>query len=138
MEDNKYYTPTIEEFRVGFEFEVAVINLIGDNPIKWVKQVFDFNLVGHFNCENLVTYSVPEVFRVKRLDCDDIIDCGFEYDKYHNRYLKDSIISITLNNGIVHIKDRSWKDDDTVDDTLFIGTIKNKSELQMILKMIGA
>lgn len=35
MEDNKYYTPTIEEFHVGFEYEIL-------EKDKWVK-INDFS-----------------------------------------------------------------------------------------------
>ena len=129
MQDNKYYTPELNEFRVGFEYQ-------SKNNAK--EEFYTYHVEKDFDsCVYQYLIDRQEV-RVKRLNCDDIVECGFEYDKYCNRYLKDSIISVTLINGIVHIKDRSWKDDDTVDDTLFIGTIKNKSELIMILKMIGA
>jgi len=134
MEDNKYYTPELSEFCEGFEFEVAVINLIGDKPIKWVKQIFDFNFIGHFDCKNGVLYSVPSVLRVKRLDESDIEECGFNADNECD-FIKGNIIIQFYPDDRILIYKKAPIDDD--DEGLFNGFIKNKSELKKVLKMIG-
>jgi hypothetical protein len=129
MED-KYYEPEIEEFHVGFEYEI--FEDWDYYPEKeWHKQVY--GLDGD-NQENIGYVSSPmDRFRVKYLDREDIESFGFvkssgdrdfEYPNKHYQLeiLKNDLIYITSNYGVT---------------TLFSGIIKNKSELKRILKQIG-
>ena len=40
MQDKKYYTPTIEEFHVGFEYEAQEVEISGSS-VFWQKKVFE-------------------------------------------------------------------------------------------------
>jgi len=66
MEENKYYTPEIEEFFVGFEYEVYD-KLHG----VWNKENNFFLQQGDFK----------DSIRVKHLDREDIESLGWEHDQ---------------------------------------------------------
>ncbi|MHA2182983.1 MAG: hypothetical protein ACXAAH_16305, partial [Promethearchaeota archaeon] len=85
MEKDKYYTPTIEEFHVGFEYEYSVS---GDEG-TWETT----SLNGDFyEKEHEVTYLPMRIrnsntkihagrVRVKHLDREDIESFGFEWNE---------------------------------------------------------
>lgn len=128
-EQNKYYTPKIEEFCYNFPYEQKAVTG------GWREMEFSFNL------KKIKSYLEQGRIRVKHLDREDIESLGFEYDDKRDEYSKGDII-IDFNNK-THVtigryqedypmgEHTSWTDD------LFIGTIKNKSELKRILKQIG-
>jgi hypothetical protein len=65
MENNTHYTPKIEEFHVGFPYEIT-------DGYEWVKKVFcheDFNTFLYKHLDNAIK---QEYVRVKYLDSDDI------------------------------------------------------------------
>jgi len=76
----KYYTPTIEEFHVGFEYEAmskytdsGMLNIQAEDPEEWYKFTFPDPYVG---------YMLPKLFRhcnlrVKYLSQEDIESLGF-------------------------------------------------------------
>jgi hypothetical protein len=131
-EESKYYTPNIEEFHVGFEYE----SLYNDN---WEKNTITKQVVSSFDdlIDDFNYYSV----RVKYLDSSDIEDLGFidaeeitplfpGYKCYFNNKLglrlyfgsnQKVILRRPLSDGII----------------LFRGTVKNKSELKKVLTQIG-
>lgn len=80
MEHEKYYTPALEEFHHGFEYEI--FECWDTLPChQWCKQVFG---VDGDNPEGLgyvcdATIANKNI-RVKYLDRTDIEDLGFEYD----------------------------------------------------------
>lgn len=142
MENNKYYTPSIEEFHVGFKFELL-------EPLKqgavsafegWQKlTVKDISLLSNKYFKELFK---QKYIRVKYLDSIDIQDLGFEL--LHNDgdalefNIADKYDEITYlwfdyetHNIDIYVGDGYDKD------YLFQGTIKNKSELKKVLKMIG-
>lgn len=159
--ENKYYTPELNEFYVGFEYEKIIeFNTTKDeNGIyfhheldKWETKILKeediINTVNRLEIQlNKQTLSgfIKEVgIRVKYLDKEDIESCGFVKDislsfqkpiliiqetikETNKNYYK---ILYNINNNICQITDCE-------DDYLFNGTIKNKSELIRILKMIG-
>lgn len=71
--DNIYYTPKIEEFCIGFEYEQALVDTYW-NISEWKKTIFlqntDFN--------NLIKYI--NFNRVKYLDKEDIESLGFTFN----------------------------------------------------------
>ena len=131
---SKYYTPTIEEFHVGFEYERC------DNGYNWMKDSYP-RAAEHIKLKNFLPHT-----RVKHLDTEDIESLGLEYDNnaepipardyphmliptayakedwmlYHYEY--DSVI---------------WIENYKEDSFYFKGVIKNKSELKKVLKMLG-
>jgi len=132
MKKNKYYTPEIEEFHVGFECEIASINnnwLITD----WVKKVFnEKDLKSSFN-------EYIELYRVKYLNKEDIESLGFVFKKH---WVKESDGDIYKQKGygltwFKKINSFSIWSDDYEEVTYFRGNIKNKSELKILLKQLG-
>ena len=128
MDKEKYYTPSIEEFHVGFEYE-ALWGLENVNP-EWSKEVFK---------KNQKADDTEDIVRVKKLDREDIEQLGFNlftdvnYDTYRKR--------TDGNTHFIHIskgKTTITRQVGNGGDTIFTGTIRNKSELAVILKQIGA
>jgi hypothetical protein len=130
--NNKYYTPSIEEFHVGFEYESQNIN-----TGEWIKY-------SSKTLSDLLLDFEVEFTRVKYLDKEDIESLGFIYDnelkfpkgKYKTtvvEYVNDIYCLSTFDNHEIMISEYC----DGVFDKLFIGTIKNKSELKRLLKQLG-
>lgn len=151
-EKNKYYTPEVEEFHVGFEYEWQE-----EKGQKWTKEVTpnEISLEGYDEQKDRV--------RVKHLDREDIESfnkTGFEEIKFE---YDNNVEPIPARHGTNELPDGYYLDDqlDTgelwilyhyksdgmvwieyVKDCggegyLFKGIIKNKSELRRVLKMIG-
>lgn len=140
--ENKYYTPEIEEFHVGFEYEVFEKgqkedpNIMTFIPIetedKWHKFTYPDPFLG---------YRVDKLFekrklRVKYLDREDIESLGFTYigalwfesknKKVRIRKWKGTQIDIYTN----------WESNEN-NALRFRGSSKNKSELKRILKQLN-
>ena len=144
---SKYYTPELEEFYVGFEFEMKVVShrahqdeLIREEvfmPCIWkaftnLKEVFnvEYDSLG----EHLKT-TVPDSVRVKYLDREDIESLGYGIiqDEYNCQWFKNASGNIEI--GLE--KDNHLTIRFTQSFVLFSGTIKNKSELKKLLKQLG-
>jgi hypothetical protein len=144
MEDkSKYYTPEIEEFHVGFEYEYR------DEPFKtWTKDIF----------KDGESIELHDEYRVKHLDRELIESLGFEHENWVYPSNKTHwFVNQTRNTGsrrnaiwigteyhyrtkqVLIFRGESPKDmfRNKKGNILFEGTIKNKSELKRILKMIG-
>lgn len=127
---SEYYTPTIEEFHVGFEYEINVDGCWEDTVEDfegWYKYKFK---VG--NCFREL-YDIEENInniRVKYLDSSDIESFGFKQGILPYQFFDGVHKLIILENNrisIEHIADECY---------LFYGKIKNKSELEAVLKML--
>lgn len=144
----KYYTPTLEEFHVGFEFEY---NKGKDNWVKHISGNGDF-------IDGMIDVGVGEVddalynpfhmgigkrdFRVKHLDREDIesfypID---EWFKSKGQYGGTYRIKFTVSHHITieskdFVRDGSGNFKVTTKVNRLI--IKNKSELRKLLKQLG-
>ena len=130
-EESKYYTPTIEEFRVGFKYEVQ------QQEEQYGQCVYGniYEPTRHELGDNIDLNHV----RVKLLDREDIEELGFTH-----------IGALWFENKELDCRIRKWKDleldiyknwstnDGNISDMckVFAGKIKNKSELQQILKMV--
>ena len=123
--ENKYYTPDITEFHVGFEYERKT-------SFGWVKSIFIEPLFNNSKIGQGSGADKKEWFsfekRAKYLDKEDIESLGFA-QVMEDQYTLDDIEFIIDDDLFVQI----IKDDGF----LFQGTIKNKSELKKVLKMIG-
>ena len=131
---NKYYTPDISEFYVGFEYEILEP---GD---KWEKRVGRVSFY-------LRTLLDKGYIRVKYLDEDDIQSFGLKLnerveglpDLYRKDIDKDNwwLAMPQYFDGGCEI--RVWKINlgSRLSGGEFSGVVKNKSELGRILKMIG-
>jgi hypothetical protein len=155
-EASKYYTPTIEEFHVGFEYEENYVETHnGVREFLWGKEVYDRDHFLNVGPDGEYEFdSIDKTIRVKYLDKVDIesvlkdIGCEIGDDNctggwsksyldelewyvegFHDKKGYDLFISKDKEKGLVSIEN-----DETF---IFIGVIKNKSELKVLLKQLG-
>ena len=135
--ENKYYTPSIEEFFVGFEYEKE--DSLEDDI--WIKRTLDFNYGW---------LEIPQDFandkRVKYLDASDIEELGFTVVKTKgNSFEAVKKFTFTYDNypskgeyNIIVSGDKYCviKLKDIGETTLFRGEIKNKNVLKQVFKML--
>ena len=143
---SKYYTPEIEEFHIGFEFETCLRNQEGP---YWEKQIVEYK--GWKDKWNIPPGKLSG-HRVKYLDQEDIESLGFEkieepqsileecYEKdglviQTNPFIHDKLPNKTRIGHRNKLRDGSGRYKGFYN--YFQGTIKNKSELKKVLKMIG-
>lgn len=144
MENNKYYTPIIDEFHVGFEFETK--DGFQDGTVKtqqdydkseWIKKIFKVGdspyierVLNGKNADNGLCG-----IRVKLLDREDIESLGWEPNTIIENYFKFNKHNIWFsdNNPIIKI---SVSGDYDFEETGFQGTIKNKSEFQKLMTQL--
>lgn len=140
LEKSKFYTPEIEEFHVGFEYEFRTLK-------GWDKKVMSWNDYPSF-AGDYIGEAIQEGdgIRVKYLDDHDIQIC-LEGDKHFafvchaeggNDFFKnnngDSFIhNIHSGKCVITLWDSVRKEDYTA----FVGIITNKSELKQVFKQIG-
>ena len=161
---SKYYTPEIEEFHVGFEYEkvpnIGMVFLNTDSPEKTSKSIwateFEEGIWGVKEVDPFLGDGLPSIraaitdkkIRVKYLDREDIESCGFVCHATDNRvyHNKDGIIINTewgspVKQGITLVIVSPVFDESKMnivhENYLFNGTIKNKSELKKLLKQLG-
>ena len=121
--ENKYYVPNITEFHVGFEYQIEDLGDDGKSKV-WRDQIFEG--------EETRTYFIEELsrkeIRVKYLDKEDIESLGFKhYSLSTYNYKEYSLERIGVDNklSISHYGN-----------CIFLGYIKNKSELKKLLKQL--
>lgn len=136
---DKYYTPEIQEFHVGFEYEYLTI----DN--QWIKDIFgsikpDDTEQMDFNIVKLIIEDSSEDIRVKYLDKADIEDLGWEYNKEdskHNSWddysLNDLTLTVSFDDWRIHINNGEGYEDL---ESYFYGYIKNKGKLKEVMDML--
>ena len=165
--ENKYYTPDISEFHVGFEYERM-------NGADWEKaELTNVDCWGTMSrgYEKKIEEidSLIRSVRVKYLDREDIESLGFKDDQEYKSTVDESNSDWHYDYGmesnnkklkLIYINWRTYgaREIEEVDHskyneysvvkivksvipgeefTAFLGFIKNKSELKRILKMIG-
>jgi len=137
MSKELYYTPELEEFHVGFEFEFRGCPTLEK---EWKKRKYSpYPKDNPDSFYYALTLMDSEYFRVKYLDKQDIEECGFN-EISTNKYLKPyknmfhhifiDVTEFRKVKIIYHPFMRSGH-------TLFYGEIKNKSELKKLLKQLG-
>lgn len=137
MKENKYYTPTIDEFYVGFECERKEVD-------NWEQYIVTSSTWSSNSMWKMIR-DKQESFRVKYLDKEDIESVGFKKYLGHSDICKDQTwqdnifgkdLQFTLyDNGMLLIEYQDWEEEEMV--ILFKGIIKNKSELVVLLKQLG-
>jgi len=145
--EKRYYTPKIEEFHVGFEFEELT-----HVTKMWTCESFQNGYSIYYQADERhggsLNNSIEELInenrvRVKCLDQDDIEELGWDRDlDSSQRYEReDYIMHGFANDGIWAIKERRIYEKHgallAVFDTLFEGKIKNKSELKRMMVQLG-
>jgi len=143
--ENKYYTPKIEEFCVGFEYEVNGLEGIWDNgkeERKWVHTSIDDNIHQLF-AETKRLKEEPQNIRVKYLDKEDIESLGWECIKQHpgttNFYFERNEYSLDFDPEFGdkwNLRIYDGKDYEN-EFNYFSGIIKNKSELEKLMKQLN-
>ena len=149
MENNLYYTPTIEEFHVGFEYEHLSSNLPDINDKFFKPRIYDYSMASLLwerkvidKEGNLIKELVPAILtvieseqcRVKYLDQFDIesLVWSFGTNDYvfpENKNVTYGQYKLLFNNSELEIIHLSG--------TVFRGIIKNKSQLKFIMKCLG-
>lgn len=168
MTDNeKYYTPEIEEFHVGFEYEEFCKVILDSNgewysDPKWVKKkVDDFGVLkgggwgqGPTDKDNIYSSFTPfclhkqnnhvdfipdwnKHIRVKRLDHDDIVECGWDRSGDHGPVLHIFTSKSYTLKAWINIKMPMVEIRNELDNVIFYGSIPNKSVLKQVMKLIG-
>lgn len=135
----KYYTPDIEEFHIGFEFEYNKPKFEDDN--NWIPEVFTLESASN---DLLCSYEEGKQeynLRVKYLDREDIESLGFktiysvQSDFYKSIYSNEICRIRTITQSIItvciSVKNQFYMPE------VFRGEIKNKSELSRLLKQLG-
>jgi len=129
--DNKYYTPEIEEFHVGFEYEI--FEDFDTLPERvWHKQVYGKNGTDPEQMDYVTPIqSMMSKFRVKFLDQEDIENCGWEPVKYN------TVDCWVLNNNYLFWFGLTVVIINKPESQVFRGTIKNKSELKKLMQQLN-
>jgi len=132
--NTKYYTPTIEEFHVGFEFEFL------NNQNEWIFSN-DFSL--DFADDDTDTVSEVErllevsKIRVKNLCREDIESENWELDSCVEKECFYIHKSSNLKNGTIRLVFREKEGSIEINcdkfGECFYGILKNKSELQKLM-----
>lgn len=124
---DNYYIPDITEFRIGFDYMVDDESLTFNLESKYPLDILE---------DWIFTGKVK--VKVKYLDQEDIESFGFE-DYFDNEFrlfkghleycleVKDKVEIGVINNSV---RGETYQ-------TLFLGVIKNKSELEIILKQLN-
>lgn len=127
----KYYTPEIEEFHIGFEYEW--LDDEKEDP-TWIKATTPtaIEIKGY---EDIV-YGL----RVKYLDREDIEELGFIELGQEDYYLHGDLNNLRIEK--LHHKDipcfyRINYDNEDIGSTNLFVSIKNKSELKRLMKQLG-
>jgi len=132
--ENKYYTPKIEEFHIGFRYEHYI-------PSKetWAKEAFFLN-DSHINIIKYVDIQTEDTLlkvRVKSLDHEDIIEAGWEESKtsfsHDRQYYSLGDYECFLEDGQFRIYHQYAEQDQY----LFVGSIPNYNKLLEVMDIIG-
>jgi hypothetical protein len=144
--ENKYYTPELEEFCIGFEYEVVY----EDNSVY--KYIFGEDLensdgfIPWISPDTLLKYLAKKNIRVKYLNPEDITECGWISGDLEPKGLVRSSNEYFLNGKFVSYSNyeiRATEQDNeyTIYDCdwecVFKGIIKNKSELKKLMQMLN-
>ena len=141
----KYYTPTIEEFHVGIEnveFKQYKDFASGSNEMSWQQDTTDIHVMHRLDI--IKSLLDKKAIRIKHLDREDIESLGWEFKSNVKgtigTFNKDNYLMTVLDNGYVVVSTLSDKfnmmgEQDTRN--IFVGVIKNKSELKRVLTQIG-
>ncbi len=145
-----YYTPSIEEFHVGFEYEFLnfdsewkLVPICGTWYSKSIATTHSLSIVfKNFDYNLLINKDTKEPkYRVKHLDRENVENLGWLFTKnlfgdfytkkqqeqmFYLQLFPDNFISIGLRKEIEDEK-RAY----------FCGTIKNKSELQKLMTQLN-
>ena len=126
---DKYYTPEIKEFHIGFEYEYEDINESGSTT-SWYKTVIKENEC--YIIDQHLKYSDDLNLRVKYLDKEDIESLGWKFNT--DLYIRNNL-TLQVHKDSITIKyyDNFNNDSRTLVEQI---NIKNKSEFITLLKQL--
>lgn len=133
--DNKYYTPEIEEFHVGFEYEIQA----NDDSTEFDKIRISRDKKSFVFMNTYALNNIPFDVRVKHLNREDIESFGF---KVTDTTTSETLIQYSLGTYLLYEVKNTNKIgvkeiiETGIVENLFYGTIKNKSELNRLLKQL--
>ena len=145
----EYYTPSIEEFHPGFEYEISNYMLVGTLRIRpkeeWFKEVFNNHSVYKLDLiEYILKMGTEKIVRVKYLDKADIKELGITLNEW---FISKGDIGGTWkitapgleSSPTIYIHSRDFIRNGSGDYTTSVMRfkIKNISELKVILKQVG-
>lgn len=133
--ESKYYTPDLEEFHIGFEYQYKSFSNWSNHTLK------DFWLCDNDGCieDYVLTQQTLNSFRVKYLDQQDIESLGWKGNESNTVYFKKD------NYRLVHWITKEGRDisiyenyDGGLEEETLIRSskIKNKSELRKLMKQL--
>tara|TARA_R110002126_G_scaffold118191_1_gene258081 strand:- start:286 stop:744 length:459 start_codon:yes stop_codon:yes gene_type:complete len=147
-----YYTPKIEEFHEGFEYEQK--NSFGDGTVKtveqynlagWEKRIFGLDIYPYLNrtMTGRNSKNLPSAVRVKYLDGDDIESLGWKkrlgtsieiyYLNWDEEEGNNKGIWLEKKGEMYTILNAMTK----INFMQFWGFIKNKSELKKLMQQLN-
>nr|WP_298660347.1 hypothetical protein [uncultured Flavobacterium sp.] len=156
MEESNYYTPELEEFCVGFEYEVLKNKTWEELSLSdWANcEGTDAN----YECLNDISHGIDGgKIRVKYLDREDIESLGWESHPVLNIWAEEDNCfvdgySFAANNtdtyvllydqenstlGIYLQRVYNEMSGNWTSHIMFSGIVKNKTELRKLMKMLG-
>ncbi len=131
--ESKYYTPSIEEFHIGFEYELLKKVSRYDNHWRFeiLKKIFVPTKANRdFDWIRLQIDLEDKEIRVKHLDKGDIESLGWKHGPRETFYEKGEYQLYEYDLGYIHIYDGEAN-------FVFRGTTKNKSELAKLMKQLN-
>jgi len=147
--NNKYYTPSIEEFYQGFEYERWVNSAY--TPEKYSKEIFQFVDKDNIWNEDITNrlacvYSGGDSIRVKYIDKEDIESLGWIYNdiskEFNYKFKKEFNYRLWFspnNPDLFSIRIEGWYSREGKIDAkfdMFLGNLKNKSELKKLMQQL--
>ena len=132
MNKELYYIPTIEEFHIGFTYEVYNPEYEGDDTYSIIENASRLTIEQVLN-----TWKHFSEYKVKYLDKEDIESLEWKYSSQNDinnliSFKKDSYQLITMDNKLTIYK----LIEPELEVCLFHGIINNKSELKFIMKCL--
>ena len=132
---DKYYTPTKEEFHIGFKYEYVAHSMVYLEEAIWDGKGEGLDFLFKHNA-----------IQVKYLDREDIESLGFElfdttkkdeiYFRSTDNLMTEQEVRLWVSKAFGYIEINDIKEKTGCEGS-FRGTIKNKSELKKVLKQIG-
>jgi hypothetical protein len=151
MSDKRYYTPKIEEFHVGFEYESATLK----RSDPWLMKTATTQDI--VEIEALLEL-YPEGVRVKYLDEEDIVSLGWEVGTFVDIFSKNETTEYREGFGfeigefdniiMLFDQERSYtqiykqhiyneNSGNWTSEVLFQGVVLNLSRLRLVMEMLG-
>lgn len=134
--DNQYYTPALEEFCDGFEYEEAVANrkMVRDVHPEWIKKTY------RIGTPLIKQGRMSDHYRVKYLDREDIESIGIELREPKMKMIGDDDLEMWDDGMRIGFFDTEYEPGEAnvqISPSKGRWVIRNKSELRQLLRFAG-